>query len=51
MDLRDYLATLFDCKVDFTTRNALHPDLVDRIISSSVKVFDDGAVSNPAAVA
>ena len=49
MDLRDYFATLFGCKVDFTTRNALHPDLRDRIISSAIKVFGDAAVSPVAA--
>jgi len=45
MDLQDYLATLLDCRIDFTTRNALHPDLRDRIIRSAVKVFGDAAVS------
>jgi uncharacterized protein len=49
MDLRDYLAKLLDRKVDFTTRNALHPDLRDRIISSAIKVFGDAAVSPAAA--
>jgi uncharacterized protein len=49
MDLRDYLATLLNCRVDFTTRNALHPDLRDRIIRSAVKVFGDAAVSPVAA--
>jgi predicted nucleotidyltransferase len=49
MDLRDYLSTLLGCKVDFTTRNALHPDLRDRIISSAIKVFGDDAVSPVAA--
>jgi predicted nucleotidyltransferase len=49
MDLRDYLSTLLGCKVDFTTRNALHPDLRDRIIGSAIKVFGDAAVSPVAA--
>jgi uncharacterized protein len=49
MDLRDYLAELLDRKVDFTTRNALHPDLRDRITSSAIKVFGDAAVSSAAA--
>jgi len=49
MDLRDYLAKLLDRKVDFTTRNALHPDLRDRITSSAIKVFGDAAVSPAAA--
>jgi len=49
MDLRDYLGTLLDAKVDFTTRNALHPDLRERITSSAVKVFGDAAVSPAAA--
>ena len=49
MDLRDYLAGLLGCKVDFTTRNALHPDLRDRITSSAIKVFGDAAVSPVAA--
>ncbi len=48
MDLRDYLAGLLDRKVDFTTRNALHPDLRNRITSSAIKVFGDAAL-NPAA--
>ncbi|MBV9429947.1 MAG: nucleotidyltransferase domain-containing protein [Bradyrhizobiaceae bacterium] len=49
MDLRDYLAKLLDRRVDFTTRNALHPDLRDRITSSAIKVFGDAAVSPAAA--
>jgi predicted nucleotidyltransferase len=49
MDLREYLANLLGCRVDFTTRNALHPNLGDRITSSAVKVFDDAAVSPVAA--
>jgi predicted nucleotidyltransferase len=49
MDLRDYLAGLLDRKVDFTTRNALHPDLRHRITSSAIKVFGDAAVSPVAA--
>jgi predicted nucleotidyltransferase len=49
MDLRDYLAELLGCKVDFTTRNALHPDLRERITSSAIKVFGDAAVSPVAA--
>jgi uncharacterized protein len=49
MDLRDYLATLLDCKVDFTTRNALHADLRDRVIRSAIKVFADDALSPVAA--
>ena len=46
MDLRDYFATLLGCKVDFTTRNALHPDLRDRIISSGIQVFDEDAADS-----
>jgi uncharacterized protein len=49
MDLRDYLAKLLDRKVDFTTRNALHPDLRERITSSAIRVFGDAAVSPAAA--
>jgi hypothetical protein len=49
MDLRDYLSNLLGCKVDFTTRSALHPDLRNRITSSAVKVFGDAAVSPVAA--
>lgn len=49
MDLRDYLAGLLDSKVDFTTRNALHPDLRDRITRSAIKVFADDALSPVAA--
>ena len=45
MDLRDYLARLLGCKVDFTTRNALHPDLRAQITSSAVRVSGDAAVS------
>jgi predicted nucleotidyltransferase len=48
IDLRDYLAKLLDRKVDFTTRNALYPDLRDRITSSAIKVFGD-AVLGPVA--
>ncbi|HML11714.1 MAG TPA: DNA polymerase III subunit beta [Xanthobacteraceae bacterium] len=48
-DLRDYPAKLLGCKVDFTTRNALQPDLRDRITSSAIKVFGDAAVSFVAA--
>ena len=49
MDLRDYLSKLLDRKVDFTTRNALHPDLRDRITFSAIKVFGDAALSPAAA--
>ena len=49
MDLRDYLARLLGHKVDFTTRNALHPDLRELIIGSAIKVFGDAAVSPVAA--
>ena len=49
MDLRDYLAGLLGCKVDFTTRNALHPDLREWITSSATRVFGDAAVSPVAA--
>jgi uncharacterized protein len=49
MDLRDYLAKVLNRKVDFTTRNALHPDLRERITSSAIKVFGDAAVSSAAA--
>ncbi len=49
MDLRDYLAGLLGTKVDFTTRNALHPDLRDRIVRSAIKVFGDAMVSPVAA--
>jgi predicted nucleotidyltransferase len=41
MDLRDYLAGLLGCKVDFNTRNALHPELRDRIKPWAIKVFGD----------
>jgi uncharacterized protein len=45
MDLRDFLAALLNSRVDFTTRNALHPDLRDRIIRSAIEVFADDALS------
>jgi uncharacterized protein len=48
MDLRDYLAKLFDRKVDFTTRAALHPDISNRIVDSAIKVLDHGTL-NPVA--
>jgi predicted nucleotidyltransferase len=51
MDLRDFLAALLNGKVDFTTRNALHPDLRDRIIRSAIKVFADDALSPVVAAA
>ena len=49
MDLRDYLTQLLHRKVDFTTRNALHPDLRERITSSAIRVFGDATVSPVAA--
>jgi predicted nucleotidyltransferase len=44
MDARDFFANLLGRNVDFTTRNALHPDLKDRIVRSAIKVFDDATV-------
>jgi uncharacterized protein len=49
MDLREFLKRSLGRKVDFTTRNALHPDLKDRIVHSAVKVFDDATVDTVAA--
>jgi uncharacterized protein len=48
MDLRDFLREILGRPVDFTTRNALHPDLKDRIVHSAVKVFDDAPVAQVA---
>src|SRR5882757_8529030 len=41
MDLRELLVRLFGRQVDFTTRQALHPDLKARIVGSAIKVFGD----------
>jgi len=49
MDAREYLADLFGRKVDFTTRNGLHPELKDRIVRSAIKVFDNAKVDSTAA--
>ena len=49
MDLREFLKSSLGRKVDFTTRNALHPDLKGRIVRSAVKVFDDATVDTVAA--
>ncbi|MFL5039294.1 MAG: hypothetical protein ACJ8D7_15045 [Xanthobacteraceae bacterium] len=49
MDLREFLANILGRNVDFTTRNALHPDLKERIISSAIKVFDDAPIDTVAA--
>ncbi len=35
----DYLQSVLGRKVDFTTRDGLHPLLKDRIIRSSIRVF------------
>jgi len=48
MELRDFLKILFQREVDITTRNALHPDLKSRILSSAIKVFDEKQI-NPVA--
>ena len=45
MDLREFLQGILGRDVDFTTRNALHPDLKDRIVRSAIKVFS-GSVSS-----
>ena len=47
--LREFLANILGRNVDFTTRNALHPDLKERIISSAIKVFDDAPIDTVAA--
>jgi uncharacterized protein len=44
MDLREFLASILGRNVDFTTRNALHPDLKQQIVSSAIKVFDDAPI-------
>ncbi len=44
MDLREFLASLLGRKVDFTTRQALHPDLKERIVRSAIKVLDNASV-------
>jgi predicted nucleotidyltransferase len=44
MDAREFFANLLGRNIDFTTRNALHPDLKDRIVRSAIKVFDDATV-------
>jgi predicted nucleotidyltransferase len=49
MDLREFLRKALGRNVDFTTRNALHPDLKDRIVRSAIKVFDDATVDPIAA--
>ncbi|MFL4970477.1 MAG: nucleotidyltransferase family protein [Xanthobacteraceae bacterium] len=49
MDQREFLANILGRNVDFTTRNALHPDLKERIISSAIKVFDDAPIDTVAA--
>jgi uncharacterized protein len=49
MDLREDLSTWLGRKVDFTTRNGLHPDLRDRITRTAIKVFDDATVHSIAA--
>jgi uncharacterized protein len=49
MDLREFLKKSLGRNVDFTTRNALHPDLKDRIVRSAIKVFDDATVDPVAA--
>lgn len=49
MDAREYFQNLFGRKVDFTTRNGLHPALRDRIVRSAIKVFDDAKVRSTAA--
>src|SRR5947207_13256940 len=49
MDLRDLLAEILERNVDFTTRQALHPDLRKQIITSAIKVFDDESVDPIAA--
>jgi uncharacterized protein len=49
MDLREFLAGILGRNVDFTTRNALHPDLKEQILRSAVKVFDDAPIDTVAA--
>jgi len=49
MDLRELLAGLLRRQVDFTTRNALHPDLKTRIVGSAIKVFGHESVDSIAA--
>jgi uncharacterized protein len=48
MDLGDFLQSILGRDVDFTTRNALHPDLKDRIVQSAIKLFDDATVAQVA---
>jgi uncharacterized protein len=48
MDLRELLSSLLGRKVDFTTRQALHPDLKNEIVRSAIKVLDNATV-NPVA--
>jgi predicted nucleotidyltransferase len=49
MDLREFLVNALGRNVDFTTRNALHPDLKEQILRSAVKVFDDAPIDTVAA--
>jgi predicted nucleotidyltransferase len=49
MNLREFLEQVLGRKVDFTTRNALHPDLKDDIVRSAITVFDEAAVDPVAA--
>ena len=49
MELRDFLRSLFQRPVDITTREALHPDLKDRIVKSAIKVFDERQIDPVAA--
>ena len=47
--MREFLKRSIGRKVDFTTRNALHPDHKDRIVRSALKVLDDATVDTVAA--
>jgi len=49
MDLREFLRSILGRNVDFTTRNALHPDIKERIVRSAVTVFDNATVHKVAA--
>jgi uncharacterized protein len=49
MDLREFLTSLLGRKVDFTTRQALHPDLKDAIVQSAIKVLDNASIDPVAA--
>jgi hypothetical protein len=49
MQLRDFLKSIMQRNVDFTTRNALHPDLREQISRSAIKVFDAAKVDSLAA--